>query len=91
MGHLPKNGWVMAKTYMPIYGIIGLFRDFWPITWPKINMFQWNEVYSISTTKLHILFKCQLNISKNMDSMAKKPQKSAVSPFALFAQTQSLI
>ena len=35
-----KNGSVMAKKRMPLYGVIGIFRDFSPINWPNNNIFQ---------------------------------------------------
>ena len=65
----------MAEKRMPLYGIIGTFRDFWPINWPNINIFQGNQLYSFSTINLHNLCVFQLNISLNVDLMAKKPQK----------------
>ena len=42
------------------YGIICIFRDFWPITWPNIN--------------LHIFCLFQLNISLDVDFLAKNAQ-----------------
>ena len=39
----PKN----VCPYMELLIFWGLF---WPITWPNINFFQWDLVYSISTT-----------------------------------------
>ena len=69
----------MAKKRMPIY-VFGNESKFIRI--------------SISTIKLHILYKFQLNISKNMDFMAEDPQKfpykQLYSPIALFVQSQSL-
>ena len=60
----PKNGWVMIKNACRNM----CMRPFCPFTWPNINIFQWlYQVNSISTIKLHILCKFQLNISKNVD------------------------
>ena len=70
-----KNGWVMAKKRMPLYGIIGILETFWLISRPNINIFQWNQVYSFSTTKLHIICLFHLKISLNVDFMVEKPLK----------------
>ena len=36
-----KNGRVMAEKRMPIYGHMRVIRgQFWPITWPNIDIFQ---------------------------------------------------
>ena len=70
-----KNGWVMAEKCMPLYGIIGTFRDFVAHKLAKYQYFQWNQLYSFSTINLHNLCTFQLNISLNVDFMAIKPQK----------------
>ena len=70
-----KNDWVMTKIGMPVYGIIGILEPFRLISQPNINIFQWDQVYSICTTKLHILCIFHLKMFLNVDFMAYKHQK----------------
>ena len=63
------------KNVCPYMEWLVYLETFWPITWQNINILRCDEVYSISTMKLRILCKFQLNVSKNMDSKAEKPQK----------------
>ena len=64
----------MAKKRMPKYGIIGIFRDFLAYNLANYQYFSLRpSLFDKYYIKLHVLSKFQLNISKNMDSMAEKP------------------
>ena len=76
----------MAKKRMPLYGIIGIFRDFFgSITYLFFNETKFIRLV-LSIYNLHIIFLFQLNISLNVDFMAKKCTKSAIPQFAIFTQ-----
>ena len=62
----------MAKKRMPIYGIIGIFRDFLAYNLANYKYFSMSLSLFNSTIKSHMICKFQLNICKNMNSMAKK-------------------
>ena len=85
----------MVEKRMPMYGIIGIFRDFLAYYLTEYQYFSmrpslFDKYYQI---KLDIPCKFQLDISNNVDSMAKTTQnftKLAVSLFALFAKSRDL-
>ena len=92
MPNWSKNGLAMAKKHMPLYGIICILKDFLTHNLAKYQYFQWDQVYLFSTINIHIRCLFRLNISLNVDFMAKKPQKctkSAISQFETFTQLQS--
>ena len=49
-----KNGCI---TYAHIWAYARLRGQFWPITWPNIDIFQWNQLYPIDSVNLRILCK----------------------------------
>ena len=71
-----KNGWEMAEKRMPIFGIIGIFRDFLAYNLAKYQYF-FDETKFIRL----VLSKCIFYAS----------YRTALSAFAFFAQYQSLI
>ena len=50
-----------------IFGILNAYLA-------NINIFQWHQIYSVSTTKLNIPYKFRFNMSKNVD-FGQKPLK----------------
>ena len=57
------------------------------MTWRNINIFEGTKFIRLGTIKLHIFCMFQLDISKIVNSVAKKPQNFY---FCAFAQSQPL-
>ena len=75
--------------------LLVFLANVWPTTWPNLSIFQWDQVYSITTIKLptyhfkvlaKYLNKCGFYIQKNL----KNVTKSAISPVALFVLSRSV-
>ena len=54
-------------------GIRAKFAHLWPLSWPNINIFQWEQLYLINSVQLYIHCNFKLGISKNVDFIAENP------------------
>ena len=55
-------GFVAQKPYgAAVVAYARLRGQFWPITWPNIDIFQWNQLYSIDSVNLRIVCKFRPN------------------------------
>ena len=71
----------MAKKRMPLYGIIGIFKDFLTHTLAKYQYFSMRQVYSFSTINIHIRCLFRLNISLNVGLWPKNPKNAQNRPY----------
>ena len=60
----------MTKKSMPIYEIIGIFREFLAFNLAKCQY----KPSLFNDIKLHIICEFKLNISKNVDFISKQPK-----------------
>ena len=73
---LAKNDRVMAKKWKPIYGRRGKNCQFWPITWPNINIFGWIKKHNVCSYNILAIADLYVNIATNGGLKPNKPPKS---------------